>query len=159
MKLDIIQRILKDYFNINLITCMNITNIDDKIINKSIESGKNWKLISEEYEAEFWDDLISLNVRLPNIKLRVTDKIPEIVNFIQALDDKGFTKRSNDGSVVFNTKSYQNYGKLQNIGGGEDTNSEFALWKKSKPNEPSWATKWADGRPGWHIGKNLKENK
>lgn len=130
---------------------MNITNIDDKIINKSIETGKNWKTISEEYEAEFWEDLQSLNVQLPNIKLRVTDKIPEIVNFIKSLDERGFAKRSNDGSVVFNTKLYQNYGKLQNIGGGEDTNTEFALWKKAKPNEPSWETQWTAGRPGWHI--------
>ena len=61
---------------------MNITNIDDKIIKRSLEIGKNYKLMADEYEAEFWEDLNKLNVIHPDIKLRVTDKIPEILKFI-----------------------------------------------------------------------------
>lgn len=132
---------------------MNITNIDDKIIKKSNEAGRSWKLIADEYEAEFWEDLNSLNVVQPDIKLRVTDKIPEIIKFIEQLEEKGFTKTSNDGSVYFTTSSYNNYGKLQKIDteSVESSAADFALWKGAKPNEPSWDTKWGKGRPGWHI--------
>lgn len=130
---------------------MNITNIDDKIIKKSIESGRNWKLIAEEYEAEFWEDLSSLNVRHPDIKLRVTDRISEIIKFIESLERKGFTKTADDGSVYFKTSDYGSYGKLQNVVLQEASAADFALWKGAKAGEPSWDTKWGKGRPGWHI--------
>lgn len=130
---------------------MNITNIDDKIIKRSLEIGKNYKLMADEYEAEFWEDLDKLNVIHPDIKLRVTDKIPEILKFIEKIERKGLTKRSADGSVVFNTSCYNNYGKLHKVILDDSSSAEFALWKKSKENEPSWSSKWGDGRPGWHI--------
>lgn len=132
---------------------MNITDIDDKIIKKSLETGKNWKQLANEFEADFWRDLTNLNVQLPDIRLRVTDKIPEIIKFIEEIEKKEFTKVSEDGSVYFNTSKYENYGKLQNIGTNDSDAdaSNFALWKGAKPNEPSWKTKWGEGRPGWHI--------
>lgn len=150
VRIDILQRILRDYFGVNLVTCMNITNIDDKIIKKSAESGRNWKLIAKEYEAEFWEDLSSLNVKHPDIKLRVTDKIPEIIKFIEGIEKKGFTKIV-DNSVHFKTSDYTNYAKLQNSVLEDPTAGDFALWKGAKPGEPSWETKWGNGRPGWHI--------
>lgn len=130
---------------------MNITNIDDKIIKRSLESGRNYKQLADEYEAEFWEDLDKLNVVHPDIKLRVTDKIPEILKFIEKIERKGLTKRSADGSVVFNTACYNNYGKLHNVVLDKSTSAEFALWKVAKENEPSWPSKWGNGRPGWHI--------
>lgn len=129
---------------------MNITNIDDKIINKSNDTGRNWKLIADEYEEEFWRDLRSLNIIQPDIKLRVTDKIPEIIKFIEEIEKKGFTTTCDDGSVLFKTTDYRNYGKLQNVV-IDPSAANFALWKGAKPNEPSWDTKWGRGRPGWHI--------
>lgn len=131
---------------------MNITNIDDKIIKKSNETGRSWKLIADEYEAEFWEDLDSLQVRHPDIKLRVTDEIPRIIQFIQSIEKKGFTEKSDDGSVFFTTSAYKNYGKLQKVV-MEDFSAaaNFALWKGAKPDEPSWDTNWGAGRPGWHI--------
>lgn len=150
MRLDILQRILRGYFGVNLITCMNITNIDDKIIKKSNDTGRSWKLIAEEYEEEFWQDLFSLNIKQPDIKFRVTDKIPEIIRFIEGIEQKGFTAISDDGSVLFKTSDYKNYGKLQNVV-IDSSAANFALWKRAKPNEPSWDTKWGRGRPGWHI--------
>lgn len=150
MRLDILQRILRDHFNVNLVTCMNITNIDDKIIKKGNETGRNWKLIAEEYEAEFWQDLQSLNVKQPDIKLRVTDKIPEIIKFIEQIESKGLTN-TRDGSVYFKTSDYNNYGKLQKVTLDDSQSADFALWKASKPEEPFWDTKWGKGRPGWHI--------
>jgi cysteinyl-tRNA synthetase len=152
VRLDILQRILKHHFNVNLIICMNITNIDDKIIRKSNESGKSWKLIADEFEAEFWEDLRSLNVTIPDIILRVTDKIPEIIKFIEQIESKGFTKVADDGSIHFKTSAYGNYGKLQNVVMEESSEAaDFALWKASKVNEPFWPSKWGNGRPGWHI--------
>lgn len=152
VRLDILQRILRRHFNVNLVTCMNITNIDDKIIRKSLETGKDWKQIADEFEAEFWEDLTNLNVQHPDIKLRVTDKIPEIIRFIENIEKLGFAKQNvGDGSVYFKTSSYKNYGKLQNIALEDPTLAEFALWKSAKPDEPYWDTKWGRGRPGWHI--------
>lgn len=151
VRLDILQRILRNHFNINLVTCMNITNIDDKIIKRSHETGKNWKLLAEEYEAEFWEDLNKLNVLHPDIKLRVTDKIPEILEFIEKIENKKFTKIGTDGSVYFKTTNYRNYGKLHNIVLEDPSTSEFALWKAAKENEPYWESKYGNGRPGWHI--------
>lgn len=150
---------------------MNITNIDDKvssgsrifisltkkcfilkIIRKSNETGRSWKLIADEYEAEFWEDLNKLNIVQPDIKLRVTDKIPEIIAFIEGIETKGFTRVAGDGSVHFKTSTYQNYGKLQNVVVEEGSAAaEFALWKAAKPGEPFWDSKWGKGRPGWHI--------
>lgn len=130
---------------------MNVTNIDDKIIKRSNETGRSWKLIADEYEAEFWEDLHNLNVKQPDIKLRVTDKIPEIIKFIENIELKGFTRTSDDGSVYFKTSEYKNYGKLQNIVIDDKSSADFALWKGAKPNEPSWDSKWGKGRPGWHI--------
>jgi cysteinyl-tRNA synthetase len=152
VRLDILQRILRSRFGVNLITSMNITNIDDKIIKKSNETGRSWKVIADEYEAEFWKDLDSLNVKHPDIKLRVTDEIPKIIKFIEGIEQRGLTEKANDGSIYFKTSDYANYGKLQNVV-VEDSSSaaNFALWKGVKPGEPSWDTKWGPGRPGWHI--------
>lgn len=149
VRLDILQRIIRDFFGINLITCMNITNIDDKIIKRSNETGRCWKMIADEYETEFWEDLHNLNVKHPDIKLRVTDKIPEIIQFIEEIEKNGFTRTSNDGSVYFKTSEYKNYGKLQKVLLGDNLSADFALWKGAKPNEPSWESKWGKGRPGW----------
>jgi cysteinyl-tRNA synthetase len=129
---------------------MNITNIDDKIIKRSRELNKSWKILTEEYEAEFWDDMDKLNVKSPDVKLRVTDKIPEILKFIEQIESKGLTTLANDGSVNFKTSAYSNYGKLNRVSDQEQL-AEFALWKAAKENEPSWPSKWGPGRPGWHI--------
>lgn len=136
---------------------MNVTNIDDKIIKRSIEMGKDWQVLAEEYENEFWDDLRNLNVKLPDIRVRVTDRMDEIVKFITDIESKGLAYAAIDGSVYFKTDSYKNYGKLQNIvldSGDHNVKSsiaDFALWKAAKADEPSWETKWGRGRPGWHI--------
>lgn len=85
VRLDIVQRILKDHFRMNLVTAMNITDIDDKIIKRANESGQPWMDVARHYEQEFWSDLKRLNVRSPDVKLRVTDHIPAITAFIQRL--------------------------------------------------------------------------
>lgn len=161
IKLDIIQRILRRHFGLNVVTVMNITDIDDKIIQRSIEKKCSPIEIARMYEKEFWRDLDALNVKKANIVVRVTDNISLITNYIQKLIDKRFGYLTEDGSVYFDTIEYQNYGKLVNLAENENEEihvnsvkksaSDFVLWKAAKPNEIFWDSKFGPGRPGWHI--------
>lgn len=138
---------------------MNVTDIDDKIIKRSVEEKMSWKDVARKYENEFWNDLQRLNVSPPDIKIRVSDTINLIVEFIKQLIDTGYAYGAKDGSVYFRTKSFNRYGKLQKISDSIDAShetdkefaSDFALWKGTKANEPFWESPWGNGRPGWHI--------
>ncbi|XP_055532521.1 probable cysteine--tRNA ligase, mitochondrial isoform X2 [Wyeomyia smithii] len=157
VRVDILQRILKQHFRVNLVTAMNITDIDDKIIRRASEQGKPWQELSRHYEQEFWSDLRRLNVQTPDIILRVTDHIPAIVAFIDKLLSTGYAYKSTDDSIYFETSKHPQYGKLQNIPSeegpavGKKSAADFALWKASKPGEPFWESPFGPGRPGWHI--------
>ncbi|XP_046977660.1 probable cysteine--tRNA ligase, mitochondrial [Vanessa cardui] len=158
VKLDIIQRILKSFFNINLVTAMGITDIDDKIIKKGHETKTDYRTVAKMYEHEFWMDMSSLNVEKPMIVTRVSEHIVTISQFIKGLIDSGMAYVTKDGSVYFDTSKFPAYGKLQIMqDSGEPSDDakknkmDFALWKGFKPGEPSWQTEWGDGRPGWHI--------
>ncbi|CAH0719838.1 unnamed protein product, partial [Brenthis ino] len=158
VKLDIIQRILKSFFNIKLVTAMGITDIDDKIIKRGNETKSDFRMVAKKYEHEFWIDMASLNIEKPMIVTRVSDHIDTISNFVKGLIDSGITYIAKDGSVYFDTSKYPAYGKLQTMQDNGDPSNEakrnkmdFALWKGYKPNEPSWETTWGKGRPGWHI--------
>jgi len=154
--------------------CMNITDIDDKIIKRSAESGEPYGEFSRRFETDFFNDMKALNVELPDVITRVSEFVPEIVKFIEKIIENGFAYESN-GSVYFDVKKFNDhenhtYAKLEPTSvGNEDsmkesegvlTNHEtvdkkgkqdFALWKKSKPDEPVWNSPWGEGRPGWHI--------
>uniref|UniRef100_A0A2A4J4A6 cysteine--tRNA ligase n=1 Tax=Heliothis virescens TaxID=7102 RepID=A0A2A4J4A6_HELVI len=158
VKLDIIQRILKSFLNIKLVTAMGITDIDDKIIKKGIERNTHYQNIAKEYEHEFWLDMSSLNIEKPVIITRVSEHMNSISSFVQQLIDKDMAYVTTDGSVYFDTNKYPAYGKLQRPQTeGEPANEEkrnktdFALWKGYKPGEPKWDVPWGKGRPGWHI--------
>jgi cysteinyl-tRNA synthetase len=158
VKLDIVQRILKSFFNIKLITAMGVTDIDDKIIKRAKEASIDFKSLTKQYEHEFWLDMASLNVEKPQIITRVSDHIGTIEQFIQKIIDSDMAYVTPDGSVYFNTEKYFSYGKLHNAQESGEPLSEFkrnamdfALWKGNKPGEPSWAVSWGEGRPGWHI--------
>lgn len=158
VKLDIIQRILKSFFNIKIVSAMGITDIDDKIIKKGLESKTHFTNIAKQYEHEFWLDMASLNVAKPLIITRVSEHINSIEKFVQRLIDNDMAYVSKNGSVYFDTDKFSNYGKLQKMqDSGEPSDDEkrnkmdFALWKSHKPEEPYWDTPWGKGRPGWHI--------
>lgn len=160
MKLDIIQKILKNYFKLNLVTVMNVTDIDDKIIKKATEMKTDFKVIANKYEKEFWQDLKDLGIARPEIVIRVTENMQHIINFITKLLESGFAYKAVDNSVYFDVESYNNYGKLQAFGREEIAKKkslikksilDFALWKNSNEGEPSWSSPWGNGRPGWHI--------
>ncbi|KAI4458538.1 cysteinyl-trna synthetase [Holotrichia oblita] len=144
VKLDIIQRILRRYFKLNLVTVMNITDIDDKIINESKNLNKSPIEVARCHEKEYIQDLDQLLVTKPDV----------------LLFDEKFAYKSEDGSVYFDVSQYENYGKLQKIGENtlevntgsiKNSPADFALWKAAKPNEPYWDSFFGPGRPGWHI--------
>nr|CAH7714668.1 unnamed protein product [Callosobruchus chinensis] len=157
VKLDIIQRILRDYFKYNLVTVMNITDIDNKIIRRAYEKNVSCADIVKKYEDEFWKDMTALRVAEPSVVLRVTENMKLIVDFIQKLVNENKAYQAPDNSVYFSVDTCKKYGKLQNIGKVDDKKStikrsasDFALWKSSE-DEPFWSSPWGNGRPGWHI--------
>jgi cysteinyl-tRNA synthetase len=158
LKLDIIQRVLRQHFKLNLVTVMNITDIDDKIIARSNALKISTKELAKQFEREFWRDLDALEISRPNCVMRVTENLDIIKEFIRKLVDNKKAYQAENGSVYFDVGAYGRYGKLQNLG-EEDTvsstykksNMDFALWKAAKQNEVYWESPWGPGRPGWHI--------
>lgn len=143
----------------------NITDIDDKIIKKSQETGENWKDISQKYEKIYKEDMESLGVNSVNKYARATDYIKEIISQVQRLIKKRYAYKISDGWYFDLTKD-KDYGKLAHRKAldAEDAVSrideskekrnvgDFCLWKFSKPDEPVWkSNELGDGRPGWHI--------
>lgn len=158
VKLDILQRILKSFFNIKLVTAMGITDIDDKIIKKGIETNTHFTAVAKQYEHEFWLDMASLNVEKPLIITRVSEHINSIENFVQGLIDADMAYVAGNDSVYFDTSKFSDYGKLQKMQDSGEPSDEakrnkmdFAVWKGHKPGEPYWDAAWGKGRPGWHI--------
>jgi len=143
----------------------NFTDIDDKIINRANEEHTTMQAIADKYIQEAFKDAEGLNIKKATTHPRVTQEMPEIIQMIQTLIDKGFAYEA-EGSVYFDTTKFKDYGKLskKNIdelqaGASErvdiDKNKknpmDFVLWKPAKINEPKWQSPWGEGRPGWHI--------
>ncbi|KAK1132805.1 hypothetical protein K0M31_014177 [Melipona bicolor] len=156
MHSDIIRRILSDHFNINVVMAMCITDIDDKVIARSNSLKQNYTNLTRHYEDEFIEDMKMLNITEPHLYCRVTNYMPEIIQFVKGIVDKGNAYVLKDGSVYFDTSKYEVYGKLSTP--VSDTSHaykksalDFCLWKAAKKNEPFWESPWAPGRPGWHI--------
>ncbi len=144
----------------------NFTDVDDKIIAKANEEGVSSEEISERYIAECKKDMEGLNVLTASVHPRATEEIDGMIHMIDALIDKGFAYRADDGTVYYRTRQFKDYGKLshKNIddleAGHRDINVtgelkedplDFVLWKPKKEGEPYWESPWSEGRPGWHI--------
>lgn len=146
----------------HVVHVMNITDIDDKIINRSREEGRDWREIAEEYTRDYISSLQKLNITVDHHP-RVTDHINDIIEFIQGLIEKDYAYIAPSGSVYFNVDKYADYGRLSGRLSRETWSQEqefisekknpydFALWKAAKPGEPYWESPWGKGRPGWHI--------
>ena len=146
---------------------MNITDVDDKTIQKSNIEKKSLREITKLYISNFKDDLKALSILPPDQFPNATDHIDQMIDMIQSLIDKGYAYPTDDGSVFFAIDSYKNYGTLSNIDmdqavRGErvvsdeynlDNPSDFALWKayKKEDGNVKWDSPWGVGRPGWHI--------
>ncbi|KAF0763604.1 putative cysteine--tRNA ligase, mitochondrial [Aphis craccivora] len=156
IKFDIIRRILENYFQFSVFQVMNITNVDDKIISKARALNTDPLHLARNYEVEFIEDIDSLNIKQPDIIARVTDFIPQVLNIIQNLFNKDLVYSAADGSLFFDTTKFKKYGKIVKVPEViphmfKRSNLDFALWKATKPGEPSWDSPWGAGRPGWHI--------
>ncbi|MFV8829638.1 cysteine--tRNA ligase [Alkalihalobacterium sp. APHAB7] len=141
----------------------NFTDVDDKLIRAAKELGEDVPTIAERFIHAYHEDTCALGVEKADHHPRVTETIPEIIDFISALIDKGYAYEVN-GDVYYRTRKFNGYGKLsdQSIGDlqsgarievdlGKEDPLDFALWKAEKADEISWDSPWGKGRPGWHI--------
>jgi len=157
------------YLGYEVIFVQNITDIEDKIINKAKAEGVDFKVITERYIKAFMEDLETLGITdIDEIPL-ATKMIDEIIDIITRIINNGYGYVLN-GNVYFDVSKFKNYGKLsgQKIDEMQDADNsdfekqdkiDFALWKEAKPGEPSWESPWGKGRPGWHIECSAMSNK
>ena len=159
---DIVRRYL-EYKGYNVTFVMNLTDVDDKIIKKSIEEKKSAKEVAEFYIQEFFKDIERLKIKRASFYPKATEFMDEMIDMIKKLEQKGIAYNVN-GNVFYDVSKFSEYGKLsgKNIdeleaGSRVEINEEkkhpldFALWKKAKEGEPYWESPWGNGRPGWHI--------
>ena len=164
---DVIRRYLS-WRGFDVIFVQNVTDVDDKIINKANEEGRSAAEVAAEYTEAFIADMHAVNVLDPTVRPRATREIDTMIALVQELVDTGHAYATDDGDVYFSVRSFPSYGSLsgRNIdemeAGHRDLRTEgiedrkrdpldFALWKAAKPGEPAWESPWGNGRPGWHI--------
>ena len=159
---DTIKRFL-EYLGYSVFYIQNITDVDDKIINRSKETGIPTSDIAKKYEKRYIEDMDALNVNNVNLFARATDHMAEIIDQIERLIEKGYAYETEDG-VYFEIAKFKDFGKLSHINVDElqshrelakstkKNKNDFVLWKKrDDPSEPRWNSPWGMGRPGWHI--------
>ena len=142
----------------------NITDIDDKILNKANKSQCHFSEITAKYIQSMVDDAVELNILDPSHQPKATESIDEMIEMIKDLESKGVAYVGDNGDVFFDISKFPDYGNLSkknldDLNAGSrvelDQNKknpfDFVLWKKTKNNEPCWPSPWGDGRPGWHI--------
>jgi len=162
MIFDVIRRYL-EYRGFGVKYIRNITDVDDKIINRAREEKCEPREIAEKYTAEYNKDMERLGVRPASIEPKATEHMKEIVELIQRLEERGYAYQV-DGDVYFDIRKFTGYGKLSNrdlesmragsrveIDPRKKDPLDFALWKSAKEGEPAWESPWGPGRPGWHI--------
>ena len=163
MAFDILARYLR-YQNYKVNFVRNITDIDDKIIDRANENSETIDALTDRTIASMHEDFLKLGLELPTNEPRATDHIEGMIKMISGLIDKRHAYHSESGDVFFAVRTFPEYGKLSNkniddLNPGarikEDESKkdplDFVLWKSAKPNEPSWDSPWGLGRPGWHI--------
>lgn len=141
----------------------NFTDVDDKLIVRANELGIEPLKLSQQMIDEYFRDMDALKIKKANMYPKASETIPEIIDMVKGLEQKGYAYESN-GSVYFSVRKAREYGKLSGqsldqlqagarIEVGEDKRDpmDFALWKAAKPGEVSWDSPWGKGRPGWHI--------
>lgn len=142
----------------------NITDIDDKIIQRAAETGVSVDALTERFTIAMHEDAAALGVLPPDLEPRATESIDGMIAMIQTLIDKGYAYVAANGDVYYAVAKFEGYGKLSGekledlragarieIGEAKRDPLDFVLWKAAKPDEPSWPSPWGAGRPGWHI--------
>ncbi len=166
---DVIQRFLR-FSGYDVTYVRNITDIEDKIINRAKQRGVKPEELAREYTYLFWHDMHQLNVQSPQFEPRCTEFIPEMIEFIKGLIESKHAYAVG-GDVYFDVASFKQYGQLKKqsledmmVGAREDqvrsqdellerkrSPADFALWKGAAEDEPGWNSPWGRGRPGWHL--------
>ena len=169
-RVQIVFDILRKYFihsGYKMKFVSNVTDIEDKIINKANELGISIKELTEKNLKEHLEDYAALGVDKPDIQPRATEYVQEMIDLVKNLEEKEYTYVIPEDGVYYNISKFNDYGKLSGInleelksgrelkdstkGQGKKDSKDFVLWKFSKPDEPSWDSPWGKGRPGWHI--------
>ncbi len=163
---DMVQRWLRAQ-NYQVTYVRNITDIDDKIIRRAVENKETISQLTNRYIAAMNDDADALGVQRPDHEPRATAYVPQMLSLIGKLESNGLAYQASDGDVNFSVRDFNGYGKLSgksldDLRAGERVDVattkrdplDFVLWKSSRDDEPEevkWASKWGNGRPGWHI--------
>ena len=142
----------------------NITDIDDKIIQRANENGEAFDALTRRFIDAMHEDSEALKVLPPDEEPRATQSMDDIISMVQTLVDKGYAYAADNGDVYYDVSAFAHYGQLsgkqlEDLRAGErvaidehkDDPLDFVLWKAAKPGEPSWDSPWGPGRPGWHI--------
>ncbi len=160
---DLVQRYLRSCgYRVTFVR--NITDIDDKIIQRAAENGEDWRGLAERFIAAMHEDCLALGLQAPDLEPRATDFIAAIIEMTRTLIDKGYAYVAGNGDVMYAVRKFAGYGRLSGrkiddlrsgarvqIDESKLDPLDFVLWKQAKPGEPSWDSPWGAGRPGWHI--------
>src|SRR6202046_4220922 len=163
MVFDLVQRYLRSLgFKVTYVR--NVTDIDDKIIERAAANGENWADLARRFTVAMHEDCATLGLQEPDLEPRATEFIAQIIAMIGTLIDKGYAYAAGNGDVMYSVRKFPNYGRLSGkkiddlrsgsrvqVDEAKHDPLDFVLWKHAKPGEPSWASPWGDGRPGWHI--------
>jgi cysteinyl-tRNA synthetase len=160
---DIVRRYL-EYRGFRVTFVRNITDIDDKIIQRAAENKESVQALTARFIAAMHEDYDKLGILRPDFEPKATDHIPSIIEITKQLIDKGYAYVAADGDVMYSVAKFGPYGKLSGkkledlragarvaVDKAKRDPLDFVLWKRAKPGEPSWASPWGEGRPGWHI--------
>src|SRR5271165_2183980 len=160
---DLIQRYLRS-LGYDVTYVRNVTDIDDKIIERAAANGENWADLARRFTAAMHEDCATLGLQAPDLEPRASEYIDQIITMTQTLIDKGYAYVATNGDVMYSVRKFPDYGrlsgkKIDDLRAGSRVQVDeakldpldFVLWKHAKPGEPSWVSPWGDGRPGWHI--------
>ena len=160
---DLVQRYLRS-LGYQVTYVRNVTDIDDKIIERAAANGENWADLARRFTVAMHEDCATLGLQNPDLEPRATEFIAPIIAMIQTLIEKGYAYAVRNGDVMYSVRKFPNYGQLSGkkiddlragsrvqVDEAKQDPLDFVLWKHAKPGEPSWASPWGDGRPGWHI--------
>lgn len=166
MSFDVVYRWLKAT-GYEVTYVRNITDIDDKIINRAAENGEPISSLTSRFTQYMHEDTCALGILPPDHEPRATEYVPEMLELIGKLEKNGLAYQSTDGDVNYSVRDFEGYGKLSgkslddlragervDINTGKRDPLDFVLWKSAKPTEPEeakWPSRWGTGRPGWHI--------
>jgi cysteinyl-tRNA synthetase len=160
---DLIQRYLRS-LGYAVTYVRNVTDIDDKIIERAAANGENWADLARRFTTAMHEDCATLGLQAPDLEPRATEYIAPIIAMTQTLIDKGYAYVAVNGDVMYAVRKFAKYGrlsgkKIDDLRAGSRVQVDdakldpldFVLWKHAKLGEPSWTSPWGDGRPGWHI--------